>query len=239
MSAIAAQAFKRVLVPVAVLLGFMIGLGLLVTKIWGHAWPFTAEGGINGGIAGDRTGFWNGVTWFFSAVGSTPVIIAVTALAAIVLRLTLHRWREPLYLCGAVSAQAIVFFFTTKAIDRARPTVSHMDESPPTSSFPSGHTSAAVALYVGLAFVLALLVRRTWLKVLCWALILIPLAVAMSRLYRGMHHPSDLVASFLNGFACILIMARGVLDRSVSWSRARRPGGTRRDRSRELDASKT
>ena len=172
-------------------------------------------------------------------MGSTPVIIAVTALVAIVLRLTLHRWREPLYLCAAVSAQAIVFFFATMAIDRGRPKVPHLDESPPTSSFPSGHTSAAVALYVGLAFVLAMLVRRTWLKILCWALILVPLAVALSRLYRGMHHPSDLVASFLNGFACILIMARGVLDRTVSWSRAPLTGRRRTTRSEELDASTT
>jgi len=208
----------------------MIGLGLLVTKIWNDVWPFTVEDEVNRGLAGARAGFWDGVTWFFSGVGNTPVIIAVTALVAIVLRLRLHRWREPLYLCAAVSAQAIVFLFTTLAIDRVRPKVSHMDESPPTSSFPSGHTSAAVALYVGLALVLALLVRRTWVKVLCWALILVPVAVAVSRLYRGMHHPSDVIASFLNGTACILIMARGVLDRGVSWARAPR---TRRTHTRE------
>ena len=211
MSAVAAQGFKRLLLPVALLLGLVVGLGCSSRGCASAAWPFTAEDAINRGLAGDRTGSWSGVSWFFSTVGSTPVIIAVTALVAIVLRLTLHRWREPLYLCAAVSAQAIVFFFATMAIDRGRPKVSHLDESPPTSSFPSGHTSAAVALYVGLAFVLAMLVRRTWLKVLCWALILVPVAVALSRLYRGMHHPSDLVASFLNGFACILIMARGVL----------------------------
>ena len=92
-----------------------------------------------------------------------------------------------------------MFFFTTLAIDRERPAVKHMDESPPTSSFPSGHTSAAVALYVGLAVVLATLAHRTWLKALCWLLILVPVAVALSRLYRGMHHPSDVSASFLNG----------------------------------------
>jgi len=238
MSVVVAQAFKRILLPVAVLFGVMIGLGLLVTKVWNDGWPFTVEDEVSRGLAGDRTDFWDGMTWFFSAVGSTPVIIAITAVAAIALRLTLHRWREPLYLCAAVSAQAIVFFFTTLAIDRGRPKVSHMDESPPTSSFPSGHTSAAVALYVGLAFVLAMLVRRTWLKILCWALVLVPLAVAVSRLYRGMHHPSDVAASFLNGIACILIMARGLLDRRVSSSRAPLTGRRAR-RDLEVGASTT
>ena len=213
------QALRRVILPVVVLLGLMIGLGVLVTKVWEHDWPFTAEDGINRELAGDRTGFFNGVTWFFSAVGSTPVIIGVTVLVALILRVRLHRWREPIFLCLGVAAQAIVFFFTTLIIDRGRPDVPKMDESPPTSSFPSGHTSASVALYCGMAFLLALLVRRTWLKYLCWALVLVPIAVAVSRLYRGMHHPSDVTASFLNGLLCIAISARAVLDRAASWGR--------------------
>ena len=224
--AVAFQFGKRILLPVAILLGFMIVLGLLITKVWDQAWPFTSEDAINRELAGTRNGTANDVTWFFTEVGSTPVIIAVSAVVAIVLRLTLHRWREPLFLCAAVSAQAVVFFFTTLAIDRTRPAVPHMDKSPPTSSFPSGHTSAAFALYAGLALVLAGLIRRSWLKALCWVLILVPVCVAISRLYRGMHHPSDVTASFLNGAACVWIMARGVLNRSVSWSRAALGAGT-------------
>ena len=210
----------RIVLPVAVLYGVMIGLGLLITKVLNDVWPFTAEDAINRYFAGHRNGLFNQVTAFFTAVGNTPVIIAVTAVAAITLRLTLHRWREPLFLCAAVSAQAVVFFFTTLAIDRHRPAVSHMDESPPTSSFPSGHTSAAVALYAGLALVLTTLLRREWAKALCWLLILVPVAVGLSRLYRGMHHPSDVIASFFNAGVCIAIMAKSILDRNVSWSRA-------------------
>ena len=106
-------------------------------------------------------------------------------------------------------------------VDRARPDVPKMDESPPTSSFPSGHTSASVALYVGMAFILATLVRRTWVKWMCWVLVLVPVAVAASRLYRGMHHPSDVTASFLNGILCVTISARAILNRAVSWSRSK------------------
>jgi membrane-associated phospholipid phosphatase len=219
MSNVAMQTLKRVILPVAVLLAVMIGLGLLVTKVFEHAWPFTVEDGINREFAGDRTGTWNAISLFFSTLASTPVIIAVTAVVAIVLRLVLHRWREPLFLCAAVTAQALVFFFATLAIDRARPEVKHLDESPPTSSFPSGHTSASVALYVGLALVLALLTRRTGLKALCWLLILVPVCVALARLYRGMHHPSDVAASFVNGGICVAVMSRAILDRRVSWGR--------------------
>ena len=221
MSIVAAQSFKRLILPIAVLLGVIVGLGLLVTKVLAHDWPFTAEDALNRELAGDRTDSWNAVTLFFSTVASTPVIIGVTALTALILRLVLHRWREALFLCAAVTAQALVFFFATLIIDRSRPDVPKMDESPPTSSFPSGHTSAAVALYAGLALVLALLARRTWLKALAWTLLLIPVAVALSRMYRGMHHPSDVAASFVNGAVCVAVMARSVLDRTVRWGRER------------------
>lgn len=210
---------KRILVPVVVLLLGMIGLGLLITRVLKDVWPFTVEDGVNRYFAAHRTDPLNKVTWFFSMVGSTPVIIGVTAIAAFILLRTLHRWREPLFLCAAVSAQAIVFFFTTLVIDRERPAVHRLDNSPPTSSFPSGHTSAAFALYAGLALVLATLVRRTWVKWVCWLLVLVPVCVALSRLYRGMHHPSDVTASFINGAICITIMAFAILDRRVPWSR--------------------
>jgi undecaprenyl-diphosphatase len=202
---------KKVLAPVAVLLAVMIGLGVLFTKVLEHTWPFTVEDGVNRSWAADRVDDLNETSWFFSTLASTPVIIAVTVVAAVVLRLTLHRWREPLFLCAAVTAQALVFFFTTLTIDRARPAVAHMDESPPTSSFPSGHTSAAVALHVGLAVILALRARRSWLIAACWLIALIPVSVALARLYRGMHHPSDVIASLLNGGLCVLIMARAIL----------------------------
>jgi undecaprenyl-diphosphatase len=221
-STIALQSVKRLVLPIAALLGVIVALGLLVTKVLADDWPFTAEDALNRGLAGDRTGSWNAVSSVFSTLADTPVIIAVTVVVAVILRLRLHRWREPLFLAGAVSAQALVFFLATLIIDRSRPDVPKMDESPPTSSFPSGHTSAAVALYAGLALVLALLARRTWVKALCWSLLLVPVAVALSRMYRGMHHPSDVAASFLNGGACIVVMARSVLDRTVRWGRETR-----------------
>jgi undecaprenyl-diphosphatase len=216
---------KRVLPPLVALQLGMIGLGLLITKVLTGVWPFTVEDGINRYLAARRTGPGNVVTEIFSLVGSTPVIIAVTAIAAFVLLRRLHSWREPIFLCAAVTAQAIVFFFTTLVIDRQRPRVHHLDASPPTSSFPSGHTSAAVALYAGLALVLAGLVRHTWAKWLCWLLVLVPVGVATSRLYRGMHHPSDVTASFLNGALCITIMALAVL-RTNRLSPAARTGSS-------------
>ncbi|WP_431892353.1 phosphatase PAP2 family protein [Micromonospora haikouensis] len=224
MSELVGQAAKRVLLPVALLLSVMVLLGVLVTRVFAHTWPLTVEDAVNRELAADRTASWNNVSLVFSTLASTQLIVLVTAIVAVVLRLVLHRWREPLFLCAAVTAQALVFLLTTMAIDRSRPAVEHMDVSPPTSSFPSGHTSAAVALYVGIAVLLALRARSTPAKVAWWALlVLVPVGVALTRMYRGMHHPSDVLASFLNGGTCVVIMARAVLDRGVRWGREKLP----------------
>ncbi|MEW1584217.1 phosphatase PAP2 family protein [Micromonospora vinacea] len=229
MSETVVQILRRVLLPVSLLLGLMVLLGVLVTRVFARTWPFTVEDAVNRDLAAERTGDWNNISLVFSTLASTQMIVVVTVLVALALRLWLKRWREPLFLCAAVTAQALVFLLTTMAIDRRRPAVEHMDVSPPTSSFPSGHTSAAVALYVGIAVLLALRARSTGAKVAWWTLLLmVPLGVAMTRMYRGMHHPSDVVASFVNGGTCVAIMARAVLDRGLRWGRAKLPTAERR-----------
>ncbi|MET8349581.1 phosphatase PAP2 family protein [Micromonospora sp. NPDC005206] len=228
MSDTAVQIVRRVLLPVSLLLGVMVLLGVLITRVFARTWPFTVEDAVNRELAADRTAGWNDVSLVFSTLASTQMIVVVTVLVALTLRLWLNQWREPVFLCAAVTAQALVFLLTTLAIDRRRPAVEHMDVSPPTSSFPSGHTSAAMALYVGIAVLLALRTRSTGAKVAWWTLLLVvPLGVALTRMYRGMHHPSDVVASFLNGGTCVAIMARSVLDRGVRWGRAKLPSGRR------------
>ena len=219
--ALVLQGFKRIILPVAALLLVLIGLGLLVTKVLANSWPVTAEDEINRDLASDRTNAFNKISDVGSFLADTPTVILVTVVSAVLLAAALHRWREPIFLCAAVTAQALVFFLTTLVIDRNRPAVRHLDDSPPTSSFPSGHTSASVALYGGLAVLVAAMVRRTWVTWLAWALLLVPVSVAVARIYRGMHHPTDVIGSFINGGVCLVIMARGILDRSVSWTRSK------------------
>ncbi len=233
MSTFVRDLLGRIVAPLAVLAAVMIGLGLLVTKVLEHSWPFTVEDGLNREFAADRTPRWNEITNVFSMLGSTPVIVGVTAVAAVVMRLVFKRWRESLFLIGAVTAQSVIFLLTTIMIDRSRPAVPHLDTSPPTSSFPSGHTSAALCLYGGIALVLTLHARRKELAPTWWAVLLaVPVAVALSRLYRGMHHPSDVIASFLNGATCLVVMALGVLTGAVRWSREHVPDSAGRVRRR-------
>jgi undecaprenyl-diphosphatase len=72
------------------------------------------------------------------------------------------------------------------------------------NSFPSGHTSFAVAL----AFALYFLVRGTrWGVITAWAGALMAVVVAWSRIYIGVHYPSDVVASLLAASAAVIALA--------------------------------
>jgi undecaprenyl-diphosphatase len=81
----------------------------------------------------------------------------------------------------------------------ARPPVTHLGpELPVTASFPSGHVAAAISLYGAVAILLWHTTRR-WLRWLVAAAggVLLPAFVAASRLYRGVHFPTDVAGSIL------------------------------------------
>ncbi len=135
-----------------------------------------------------------------TSLSETTTIIALAALAAAVFRWKFGRWRESLVVIYAVVGETSIFMATTLLIDRPRPSVPKLDAAPPTSSFPSGHTAAAVCFYGAIAAIIIWHTRHRWIQVItvvvCAA---VPLSIAGSRLYRGMHYPTDVLAGGLLG----------------------------------------
>ena len=72
------------------------------------------------------------------------------------------------FLVGALSLEITVFLTATLLVDRHRPIVPRLDATPPTSSYPSGHTAASIALYVGLAIIIWSLVRSAVVRTIAW-----------------------------------------------------------------------
>jgi membrane-associated phospholipid phosphatase len=192
------------LLGLVVLTVVIVGIGLLLTKVF--AGSITSwDDGVTRWFVAQRTPTLNTVTAFGSDLGSTVTIVAIAVLVAVVLGIK-RLWREVELIVVALTIEVSVFLLSTLAVDRARPDVRRLDVSPPTSSYPSGHTAAAIVLYVGLAIVVSSLTRNRVVRVIAWTLaLLLPVAVGLSRLYRAMHHPTDVLASVLLGAAALTI----------------------------------
>jgi membrane-associated phospholipid phosphatase len=194
----------RAVAPMAVWWLVVIAIGWAITtgplKHLG-----TSEERLNKSLAAHRTPALNDVTLVFSWTGATVSIIGVCLVVVVLVWWRTRRWWFAVVPLIAITLQALVFFFTTLLIDRERPHVMKLDESPPTSSYPSGHSGAATGLYFTLAF-MALRIQRPALRaVIVTVCLLVPFLVATARLYRGMHHLSDVSVAIINGLVAALL----------------------------------
>ncbi|MGW4358834.1 diacylglycerol kinase family protein [Streptomyces californicus] len=210
----AARAAARVGAFAVCQAALMVGAGLLLTGPARGLWPVTAEVAAVEALEDARTGTLDALSTVVSALGDTTTVVGLTFLVclALVLAPRLPQWREAVFLATAVSLQAAVFVLITACVDRTRPDVERLDASPPTSSYTSGHTGAATALYAGLAVLVLSRVRAPWRKPVAALLLLVPLLVGLARLYRGMHHPTDVAGGLANGALSLFVVGRAVLD---------------------------
>jgi undecaprenyl-diphosphatase len=82
--------------------------------------------------------------------------------------------------------------------------VVRLEKLPVSASYPSGHTAASIAVYCGLALLLTSRITNRTARIAIWAVaILIPVFVAFSRMYRGMHHPLDVAGGVVVGIAAV------------------------------------
>jgi membrane-associated phospholipid phosphatase len=127
-------------------------------------------------------------------------------------------------------------------VGRARPPVSQLDSVPLTSSYPSGHTGAAVAFYGAIAIVVHWhTCRRIARRLAVLAAVVLVVVVGASRIYRGMHHLSDVVVGVLIGAASLWVVYLVVESdrpvRSRTGARTRRSAREPADRHRETSSA--
>lgn len=137
----------------------------------------------------------------FTALGTGLVVFTIVAVAGGFLWLTRHRYSAGLLLVA--TAGGIVLNNVLKlGFDRPRPDIITWQQTPLSSSFPSGHAMSAAIVYFTVAYLMGRLQRRLAARVLT-ALVasVIVILIAITRLYLGVHYPSDVLGGIVIGLA--------------------------------------
>lgn len=149
-----------------------------------------------------------------TALGGVAVLLLLTAGSATFLSLQGQK-RASLYIVAVVVAGMLVSTLLKQLFDRPRPDlVPHLAQVY-TSSFPSGHSMMSTLTYLSLAGVIARHQRRRRVKVfVVAAAALVALLVGTTRVYLGVHYPTDVLAGWTAGAAWALACV--VLARSLA-----------------------
>jgi membrane-associated phospholipid phosphatase len=196
-----------VLLAVGAIAGLSVVLGLLVTRVVLHVHSIAGDDeSLVRFLARHRSG---GLT-DASLVGSIMaggVVLPIVAVACAVVAALFKHWRLGAFILVALGVESASYRVTTLLIHRHRPPVERLEHLPVNASYPSGHTAASIAVYGGLALLLASKMTNRTARVCVWTVAaLIPVYVAFARMYRGMHHPIDILGGVVIGICVLIVM---------------------------------
>jgi undecaprenyl-diphosphatase len=157
-----------------------------------------------------------------SLYGGPAVLVPAGLVAAVAF--LIKGWRRGALLVVVTLAGAGLLNWLLKfSFARVRPASFFDYPLPGSPSFPSGHALYAASIFGGLAVLLTARIRNPLLQLAIWfvALSLI-LLVGLSRVYLGVHYPSDVLAGYTIGVIWVTAVAFG--DR-LARHRRRRPSG--------------
>ncbi|WP_142786462.1 phosphatase PAP2 family protein [Changchengzhania lutea] len=146
---------------------------------------------------------------FVTRVGDVNGYIVVTIITAIITLVVLKKRKYMMQIGLVMVLSALSNLVLKRAINRARPTIEHLVTAE-TLSYPSGHAMAAMSFY---GFIMYLFYKMKMNKFIKYAGMLIMailiLSIGVSRIYLGVHFPSDIAGGFIAGAIwvvfCILI----------------------------------
>ncbi|MFY1691415.1 phosphatase PAP2 family protein [Plantactinospora sp. WMMB782] len=190
-------AVAEVLTGWVLVFGALYGFGMLVSYRLGGTFVETLDREVPAWFAAHRTETLNHLSYLASKAGDTHAILLVSLVFCPLVLAWWRRWRPVLFLALTMFGELTLFLATARAVDRPRPPVEHLDGQLPTASFPSGHIAATMCLWVAIALLVMPRTDRWWRWLTVLAAVVMPLLVATSRMYRGMHHPSDFAGAML------------------------------------------
>jgi undecaprenyl-diphosphatase len=220
-----ARAYGRIAAGVVVgwvlIVGALTGIGKLIMITHNGNGDLLGDRAIPRWFAAHRTPTLNRWSLDVSNLGATQDILIVSVLACVVFLAVTRRWRPVVFLAVVMFGELAAFLAVAAIVKRPRPDVPHLDSNLPTSAFPSGHMAATTCLYVAIAILVIGHARGWWRYLFLIPAIVMPIAIATARMYRGEHHPTDILASVL--FAALWLTAATMLIKPNEDAFYRRP----------------
>ncbi len=146
-----------------------------------------------------RTPGLNSFFIFITDLGDVYAYLVAMILVTIFLFIKLRSWKFIFQLLGVLVLSALSNIALKKVFNRARPDQEHLVviES---LSYPSGHAMSAMAFYGFLIYLLYQVKMTKWVRFsLTLVFSLLILAIGISRIYLGVHFPSDVAGGFIAG----------------------------------------
>jgi undecaprenyl-diphosphatase len=196
-----------------ILVGWVLTFGLLyvVGYLLTHVIPSGPDNAVPRWLQTFRTPSLDHLSWLGSKAGDTHAILAISLVFCPLALAFWRQWRPVLFVVLTMVGEITLFLCSAAAVDRPRPPVAQLDGHMPTSSFPSGHIAATICVWAAIAIVVTGRVRQWWRWVFVGLAVVMPTVVALSRMYRGEHHPTDALGAALLAACWISVLYWTVL----------------------------
>ncbi|WP_251551814.1 phosphatase PAP2 family protein [Neobacillus muris] len=174
----------------------LIGFSLLALQISGNSLLHFDRQMISF-IQGFETPWLTSLMKFFSFIGSVPVVILLCLLCMYILYKLLHHYSELLLFISVAIGSAVLNLMLKLIFHRARPDLHQLVEISG-YSFPSGHAMNAFTVYGIFAFLMWRHLYTKWGRI--WLIIAstwMILLIGLSRIYLGVHYPTDIIGGYL------------------------------------------
>jgi len=161
-----------------------------------------------------------------SLIGSPAFLVAFSLIAFLILLRVAHWPREALLFLVAMTGGFVLDGVLKVVFHRARPPSYFGMPEPASYSFPSGHALFSVCLWGSLALFAGQRVRGAAARAAIFAgAVLLPGLIGYSRIYLGVHYPSDVIAGY--AAATVWVATVGYTNRLIERRSERRQPASR------------